>query len=115
MDVTADRAALQRLRRAGGADLVRKLIALFLENLPLRLQAAVAGVQSGNWVDVERAGHSLKSSAAYLGLRELSDAAAAVEAIAAQGGAPELLPLLNGMSESVPALKRHLLTIAAEG
>jgi two-component system, sensor histidine kinase and response regulator len=112
MDVTADGEALRRLQRVGGPTLVRQMIRLFLENLPIRVDTAFAGLRGGNWSDVERAGHSLKSSAAYLGLRDLSERAARLEQLAAQGGGLEVEPLLLDLSASVPALRAHLLQIA---
>ena len=111
MDVIPDSEALGRLRKIGGADLVKKMIALFLENLPVRVQVAFAGVRGGDWAEVERAGHSLKSSAAYLGLRELSERAAALESLAAQARRSDVEPLLRDLAESIPALRTHLLQV----
>ena len=114
MDVNTDGEALGRLRRVGGPDLVRKMIRLFLENLPLRVEVALAGIRGGAWADVERVGHSLKSSAAYLGLRELSERAATLESLAAQGGGSDVEPLLRDLSDSMPALRSHLLKIVQD-
>lgn len=111
MDVTLDAEALRRLRKAGGPDLVRKMIQLFLENLPVRLEIAVAGFRRGNWIEVERAGHSLKSSAAYLGLREISERAATLERLAADGGGADVEPLLRELSAALPALRSLLLRV----
>ena len=112
MDVTPDGEALRRLHKVGGPTLVRKMIGLFLENLPIRVDTAIAGLRRGNWSEVERAGHSLKSSAAYLGLREISERAARLEHLAAQGGSLEVEPLLLDLSASMPALRAQLLLVA---
>lgn len=111
MDVTTDAEALRRLRKVGGPDLVRKMIQLFLENLPVRVEVALAGFRGGNWSEVERAGHSLKSSAAYLGLREVSERAATLEKLAAGGGGSAVEPLLQDLSAAIPALRSHLLRV----
>jgi len=111
MEVIADGEALNRLRRVGGPDLIRKLIQLFLANLPLRVEVALAGLRGGNWAEVERAGHSLKSSAAYLGLREISERAAMLELLAANGGGSDVEPLLQDLSGAIPAFRDHLLQV----
>jgi HPt (histidine-containing phosphotransfer) domain-containing protein len=111
MDVNRDPAALRSLERAGGPELVKQMIRLFLENLPRRVAGALAGARGGNWTEVQRAGHSLKSSAGYLGLRDLAERAAAVEDLAAQGRGSDLRPLLNDLSEALPALQAHLTNL----
>jgi HPt (histidine-containing phosphotransfer) domain-containing protein len=114
MDVTPDGEALRRLHRAGGPDLVRQMVRLFLENLPIRLRAAAAGLQGGNWTEVERAGHSLKSSAGYLGLREISDHAARLEQLASRHEGRDIEPLLVDLSASLPAVRTHLLQVVQD-
>ena len=114
MNVTADLEALRRLRKAGGVDLVKKMIALFLENLPVRVHVAIAGTRGENWAEVERAGHSLKSSAGYLGLGELAERAKALEELAAQGRKSDIEPLLRELSDAVPALRFSLQRLANE-
>jgi HPt (histidine-containing phosphotransfer) domain-containing protein len=114
MDVNADVEALRRLRKAGGVDLVKKMIALFLDNLPVRVHIAVAGTRAENWAEVERAGHSLKSSAGYLGLRELAERANALEELAVQGKRSDIEPLLRELSDSVPALRFSLQKLVNE-
>jgi HPt (histidine-containing phosphotransfer) domain-containing protein len=111
MEVTPDGEALRRLRKVGGPDLVRKMIQLFLENLPVRMETALAGFRGANWSEVERIGHSLKSSAAYLGLREVSERAAALELLAAGGGGNDVEPLLRDLSAAVPDLQSRLLQV----
>jgi HPt (histidine-containing phosphotransfer) domain-containing protein len=80
-----DGAAAARLQRVGGARLLRGMIELFLEHGPARLAAAEVGMARADWREVERAWHSLKSSAANLGAAPLAEAAARAEAAAAAG------------------------------
>jgi len=90
--VDVDSAALQRLLRVGGRDLLEKMVALFLHNTPQRLSLIRTGTEGRDWASVERAAHSMKSSAAYLGLRDLRARAEAAEDLArARGGAAGLL------------------------
>jgi HPt (histidine-containing phosphotransfer) domain-containing protein len=76
---------MERLTRLGGTKLVRQLIELYLAHGPERVRAIEAGVETGDAKQVERAAHSLKSSAGNLGARRLQHTAEAVEAAAAGG------------------------------
>ncbi len=62
-----DDASLDRLRRFGGGKLLGQMMDIFLESTPQRLAVARAGIAAGDIPSVERAFHSLKSSAAQLG------------------------------------------------
>jgi len=99
-----DPAALQGLLKLGGSELVRQMIHLFLVHAPERVRTASEAVRAGDWTAVERAGHSMKSSAAYLGLTGLQERAARLEELAAQGGSGEIAGLLREVSEALPGL-----------
>lgn len=62
-----DPAALDRLKRFGGAKLLNEMIALFLTAAPERIAAARAGTDANDAQATELALHSLKSSSAQLG------------------------------------------------
>jgi len=88
---------LARLEELGGTAFVREMVGLFLDTTPQRLQAARDGLATGNLEAVERAVHSLKSSAGNLGADEVQDLAGRIEPLAeARQG------------ESIPALMRQL-------
>jgi HPt (histidine-containing phosphotransfer) domain-containing protein len=110
-----DPSALRKLLELGGPDLVRRLIELFLLHTPGRLFAAAQGEQVGDWATVERAGHSMKSSAAALGLRGLQERAARLEEWAAQGGSGEVRDLLGELARGYPALRNLLRDAAPAG
>src|SRR4051794_23058766 len=74
-----DAAALDRLEELGGNQLVREMIALFVIHGPRQLDAACAAWDVRNLEVLRRSVHSLKSSAANLGARGLSDLAAGAE------------------------------------
>ena len=80
-----DAAALERLRRIGGADLVRRMIELFLSHAPERVRALRDGADAGDVDAVERAAHMMKSSAGNVGADRLMKAAEAIESAAASG------------------------------
>ncbi|MEX0907933.1 MAG: Hpt domain-containing protein [Gemmatimonadota bacterium] len=80
-----DGAALDRLRRLGGDTLVRRLIESFLAHGAERLDALGRGAVLGDAGLVERAAHTLKSSAGYLGATLLQQECALTEAQAHDG------------------------------
>lgn len=80
-----DMAALERLTRLGGAKLLRDMTELFLTHGRERLDALLAAASAGDAPGVERAAHSLKSSAGNLGARQLQHTAESLEAIAFNG------------------------------
>lgn len=84
-DPVLDGVALDRLRRIGGADLVRRMIELYLEAGPGRVGSIRGSAASGNIDAVERAAHSMKSSAGNLGAIRLQHTAEALESAAAAG------------------------------
>lgn len=111
MNFSTDALAIQRLRNIGGAELVRQMVRLFLEHMPKRIAAATHGSRTGDWGAVERAGHSMKSSAAYLGLTGLAEQAALLEHLASGGRGAEVGPVIRDVSNAYPAFQTMLQEI----
>jgi HPt (histidine-containing phosphotransfer) domain-containing protein len=107
-DADPDPAALERLRAVGGDELVGRMIGLFLEHSPQRLVAARAGLRGGDWLAVERAAHSTKSSAANLGLEGFRGLAADLESAAAARDEAESDRLLRKLEEGWSALRARV-------
>lgn len=107
-DTSLDPAALARLRELGGEDLIAKMIDLFLENTPKRIQAALQGEKSGSWHEVERAAHSIKSSAANLGFEGLRGLALEIEGAAERRRGAAIAPMLRELQAIFPAIKATL-------
>lgn len=84
-DPVLDGVALDRLRSIGGGDLVRRMIELYLDGGPGRIRNVTEGAAAGDISAVERAAHSIKSSAGNLGAIRLQRTAEALEAAAAAG------------------------------
>jgi HPt (histidine-containing phosphotransfer) domain-containing protein len=80
-----DDAALDRLRRFGGGKLLNEMIGLFVSTAPERIQAARAGVDTGNVAGAELALHSLKSSSAQLGAMQMQRLSERGEQLARSG------------------------------
>lgn len=117
-----DPGVIARLEKLG-AGFPRKLIALFLEHTPRRLDTALAGGRAGDWKAVEDAAHSLKSSAGNLGAVRLRELADRVEAAAASAAAPsgraegnaEVTALLAELETAYARTKELLIAIREKG
>ncbi|PKL75042.1 MAG: hypothetical protein CVV27_17430 [Candidatus Melainabacteria bacterium HGW-Melainabacteria-1] len=74
-----------KLLEIGGTDLARKVIDLFLEHTPGKVQSLRTGLEQQDCKAIERAAHSIKSSGANLGLEELRQLASELELAANRG------------------------------
>jgi len=92
-----------KLLEIGGPNLARRVIELFFEHTPGKVQSLEQSLAQQDLKTLERTAHSIKSSAANLGLEELRQVAAELERIANRG---ELEPCT--------ALVTELLTRCAE-
>ena len=102
-----DETVLTRLHKLGGETLVRRMIDLFLENAPKRVEAARLGDQDGDLEAVRQAVHSLKSTAGNLGAITLQELAGKIEQLARgqqQEATSELMPNLE---DTFVQAKRH--------
>jgi HPt (histidine-containing phosphotransfer) domain-containing protein len=88
-----DPEAMERLKEWGGHTLVAKMVELFLEVTPERMEAIRKGVREGDAKAVERGAHSLRSSAGNLGADAVRHLAGRIEELAAAGNLEGLRPL----------------------
>jgi HPt (histidine-containing phosphotransfer) domain-containing protein len=109
-----DPVALQRLERLGGHALRRRMVQLFLETAPERLEAAAVGAAGGDLDGVERAAHSLRSSAGNIGAAAVAYLTGALETAAARGDAPEVQSLLGSLRDALEATCRALAAARGE-
>lgn len=108
-----DPTALERLRRLGGEPLAQRMAALFVDLGRERVASARAGIEAGDAEAVERAAHSLKSSAGNVGAATLQEAAtraeeAAEAARAGRSGEVPLAELVARMADAFEAARRAL-------
>ncbi len=99
--ILADANALTRLEKLGGEQLLNKMIDIFLERSPQRLDDACLGGRVGDLESISRAVHSLKSSAGNVGATEVRDLAQRIETMAENGEKDIVLPLLTQLSVSL--------------
>jgi HPt (histidine-containing phosphotransfer) domain-containing protein len=86
---------------------VVQVIRLFLEEAPKQVDALAEALSGGEPEEARRAAHSLKSSAASLGARDLSERSALVEELTKAGRIDDVRPLvepLRGSLENVSAI-----------
>lgn len=77
-----DSAVIDGLKELGGDDdpgLVLELVEMFLDDAPKRLEEMSQGLDSGDFQLMQRAAHTLKSSAANMGAMVLSHVAKQME------------------------------------
>jgi HPt (histidine-containing phosphotransfer) domain-containing protein len=100
---------LGRLHRLGGTKLVRGMIDLFLKTGSEKIATARDGARSGDLRVLERAMHSLRSSAGNMGAEAVEDLATRLEQLAAAREGATLLPLLADLEEAFARAKVSLL------
>lgn len=103
-----DEAQLLRLRRLGGRSLLTRMIDIFLENAPKRIEAARVGGESGDLEAVKEAMHSLKSSAGNLGAVGLQELARNIERQVAEEKGEEIPALVSDLEEYFAPVKVRL-------
>ena len=106
--VPIDDSALERLRRLGGEPLLAKMIELFSSHVQLVLTEAFASLKAGEVESVERAVHSIKSSAGHLGAWELRELAEKAEQTAHDRNVSELGGLLSDIEEAFHRARTRL-------
>lgn len=92
--------AIANLQEIGGKKLVYQMIALFLEHAPLRMNAIIEGQQKRDLNAIEKAAHSLKSSAANLGAMTVFKCAGELEKHAEDGRIDEINPCITDLNSS---------------
>ena len=99
-----NRSVLEKLRNMGGDKFLGELINLFLEHAPKKLEEALASERSGDMEALERAVHSLKSSAGNLGAVAVQDLAGHIEQLASEKQAESIPPLMRELEKKFARL-----------
>jgi HPt (histidine-containing phosphotransfer) domain-containing protein len=109
MEITHMDLQLDRLQRLGGTKLVRGMIDLFLKTGSGQVAAARNATQAGDLRALERAMHSLRSSAGNMGAEAVEDLATRLERLAAAQDSAALPPILADLEEAFARAKASLL------
>ncbi len=110
--VVIDRDALERLEEWGGRELIVKMLQIFLEHAPGRIDRIRSGSDRNALAEAERGAHSLKSSAGNVGARRLQRLAGELERRAAEGNAPEVRALLPRLEAAYVEARAALEAVA---
>jgi HPt (histidine-containing phosphotransfer) domain-containing protein len=103
-----DPAAVERLRKLGGDELIARMIELFFSYAEPKVALARASLEAGELEAAGRAAHSLKSSAGNLGAQELALVSSDVEAAAMKQDGTEVLRLLEDLEAAFARAKARL-------
>jgi HPt (histidine-containing phosphotransfer) domain-containing protein len=109
-----DRAAIARLLRLGGDRFLKQILDLFLQQARATIAAADAAHASADLAGVERAVHSLKSSAGNVGARAVQDLAGTIELLAESSAGEKVGPLLRDLRAAFERLEPHLEHLTKE-
>jgi CheY-like chemotaxis protein/HPt (histidine-containing phosphotransfer) domain-containing protein len=107
---------ISALQEEGKEDLLNKIITIFLNDSPERLEELRKAVNSGDAPSINRVAHTLKSSCANLGAMNLSSHFKRMEAMGRTNSiehAPELLSQIEIEFKAVEAGLRAELTVRA--
>ncbi len=110
-----DMSVLERLRKMGGDEFLGELLDLFLEHAPKKLEEALTAEKKGDLEAVERAVHSLKSSAGNIGAEALMELAGQIEQLAEEQKGASIPPLLHELKEAFSRLRLRLEMISKGG
>ena len=100
--------AIAILKKIGGSNLVKKMILAFHENVPNRILSAYEGAKNRKIDDIERAAHSLKSSAGNLGAVQMHELSENLEKIAGRKENADYRALISEIEKSYHAFKLYL-------
>jgi HPt (histidine-containing phosphotransfer) domain-containing protein len=101
-------ASLANIRRLGGDELLYKMIDLFLDNTPPRLEALRNAQAAGNLKAMSLEAHALKSSAGNFGALPMMDLAGRIEQLASEGGSEELPELVGHLQARFEQVRDRL-------
>lgn len=100
--------AIASLKKIGGSNLVKKMILAFHKNVPNRILSAYEGAKNREIEDIERAAHSIKSSAGNLGAVQMQGLSQNLEKIAGRKENADYQALISELEKSYYAFKLYL-------
>lgn len=89
-DDSIDKDVMERLRQMGGDELISGLVGLYLKGTPEKMDVLFQGMKKADFDPIERAAHSLISSAGNLGGKLVSELAKQIEAAALEQNMEEI-------------------------
>lgn len=115
-DITIDPEAIENLKALNPDDalgFLRDLVAIFLEDTPLRLQELRDSLAAGDQTKFTRAAHSIKGSSANMGAQRLRNIAEKLEHDSKRAGLEGLAPFVDQVAAVFEETKAELERIIA--
>jgi HPt (histidine-containing phosphotransfer) domain-containing protein len=100
--------AIRGLQRTGATHLLDRVIAIYLEDAPRLVQAAMQGLQQRDAEELRLAVHSLKSSSASLGATRLAAVCKAIEVKARAHQLDDLEPQMADLEREFRRVQQAL-------
>jgi HPt (histidine-containing phosphotransfer) domain-containing protein len=101
---------------SGGDDaFIKKMIRLFIQTVPQNVQELVDATANGNWEQVAKMAHKLKSTIDSMGIRSIHDVIRTVEMHAKNRDQVERIPGLVKQVESVVSSCISQLQLTVDG
>jgi HPt (histidine-containing phosphotransfer) domain-containing protein len=109
-----DPIAVDRLRRLGGGVLISRMVDLFSDHAGPLIEQAQKDLADGKYDEIQRVGHSLKSSAGNVGATEMGRIAAEIEMLAPEKDAKVLGKLISELQSAFHQAKMTLEQIRSQ-
>src|SRR5262249_52386875 len=107
--------SFRQLQEPGAPDIVAELVELFLTDLPGRVQAVGAAAARNDCEGARATAHALKSSAAYIGAKELARHCAEMEGTAREKNAEGVRSLAVTIEREAATVRDYFTLRPAEG
>ena len=109
--------AIQSIRNLGGegSNLLEQIVRLYFDTTPALMARLKSALAASDLDEIRNAAHSLKSSSANLGARNLAQMCAALEAGARAGSIGADLPKADAVEHEYQAVCAALLTELGKG
>ena len=99
---------VDRIRRAGGNELIYELFGVFLSHVEVRWKAVLDAVSSEDASVARKAFHTIRSSSVTIGLQALSERAAVLEDLAARSSWDKVTQALPRLEDDLAKSVRYL-------
>ncbi|HUR18519.1 MAG TPA: Hpt domain-containing protein [Acidimicrobiales bacterium] len=92
--------------------LAAELVTMFVEDVPLRLEALRTAAAEGDLKELGQVAHTLKGTSSNLGAAQLAACCSALQAGAGRGSTPEIAALLDAVERSWEQVRAMLQAAA---
>jgi len=102
---------LRQLTPPGEPDVLKEVLELFLEDVPVRIERLRTAWQGGDAVVLQRAAHSLKGSAANIGATALLGVCRQLDELGRSGDLSSAAPLVTALEAEFARVQSEIKTL----